>query len=199
MSENDEHTPLQRAHSPPPSAPSSSNTSRTNRTANKGCLLRFLTVLSVFIIISGLGIICLQAGSMYLLATKISLVRAGLQLYIVIFSVIIILNEMEWTALVRNSLVSYSWIARGLFYIFIGLILLDQQLGYRTGSQFVGLCSVLFGHSLVFSGLIYLIMGLLCLKRMRDDRMARYVQLLSYMEVQDTIRNGGIESYVDKV
>lgn len=30
-------------------------------------------------------------------------------------------------------------------------------------------------------------------------RMARYVQLLSYMEVQDTIRKGGLDNYVDAV
>ena len=40
---------------------------------------------------------------------------------------------------------------------------------------------------------VYMFFCILCY------RMARYIQLLTYMEVQDTIRNGGADNFVDGV
>ena len=67
-------------------------------------------------------------GCIVFFTTKVSVVRAGLRAYAVLFSIITVLNELEWTSVVRSSIYSYSWIARGLFYFFIGLLVLDHTL-----------------------------------------------------------------------
>lgn len=179
MEGDGERTPLQQ---PLPSAPpantskSSSNTTNnlpvnvTTATAQKGCLLQFLTVFSSAIIVCAIGIAFMQVASLYFMAIELSLIRAGIRLYVIIFSIIIILNEMEVSSLVRNSIISYSWIGRGLFYFFIGLIVLDQHVGHHIDSQVFRLSFGIFGHALLCSGVCYLVMGLLCLKRTRDER-----------------------------
>ena len=41
--------------------------------------------------------------------------------------------------------------------------------------------------SLMCLGGLYSIMGILCMKRLRDDRMAKYIQLMSHIEIQKAI------------
>lgn len=42
---------------------------------------------------------------------------------------------------------------------------------------------ILSGSSMLIVGVLYLLMGVCCLKKTRDDRMARYIQLMSYLQV----------------
>ena len=44
--------------------------------------------------------------------------------------------------------------------------------------------------SLIILGSIYSMMGIFCMKKLKDDRMAKYVQLLSHLEVQRAIQTG---------
>jgi hypothetical protein len=41
--------------------------------------------------------------------------------------------------------------------------------------------------SLIGLGSLYIFMGIFCLKKLRDDKMARYIQLLSHLEIQKVI------------
>jgi hypothetical protein len=176
MVDTEERTPLQPQQelpprdklSPPPARPSTGSSSSSS--AQKGCLLQFLTIFSSVVIVSVIGVAFMQVVSMYYMGEKMSLARAGIRIYVIFFCVIIILNELEWSALVRNSIISYSWIGRGLFYFFIGLVVLDQHVGHRLESQLFRLCFSVLGNTLAVSGVCYLLMGLMCLKRARDER-----------------------------
>lgn len=161
----DEHTPLQ-SELPHPSGPPNEQ----SRGIQKGCLLQFLTIFSSLIIVCAVGISFLQVLGVYYLVSEMTFVRAAIRIYVVLFSFIVILNELEWSALVRNSIISYSWIARGMFYSFIGFIVLDQHVGHQLESQIFRLCFSVCGDTLVVSGAVYILMGLLCLKRARDER-----------------------------
>lgn len=172
MDNSEEHTPLQQQSPSDPPTRTRNLPLSTTTTAQKGCLLQFLTIFSSVIIVCGIGIAFLQIASMYYMAMDMSLVRAGIRLYVIFFSIIVILNELEVSALVRNSIISYSWIARGLLYCFIGLIVLDQHVGHHLDSQVFRLCFGVFGHTLFVAGVCYFLMGLMCLKRTRDERWA---------------------------
>jgi hypothetical protein len=172
MADSDERTPLQPQLSTAktePKAPKSTISGKPVK-AQKGCLLQYLTVFSSIVIVCAIGIGFLQVVSMYYLAMDMSAARAGVHMYMIFFSAVIVMVELELSALVRNSIVSYSWIGRGFFYLFIGLLVLDQHVGHHLESQLVKLCCNILGNTLAISGLLYLIMGLLCLKRARDER-----------------------------
>ena len=44
---------------------------------------------------------------------------------------------------------------------------------------------------MIILGSIYSMMGVFCMKKLKDDRMAKYVQLLSHLEIQKAIQQGG--------
>jgi hypothetical protein len=45
-----------------------------------------------------------------------------LQFYTIVFTIGVVFTEMEWTETIRNIDLLQSWIYRGLFYIFVGLL-----------------------------------------------------------------------------
>jgi hypothetical protein len=100
------------------------------------------------------------------------------QLYAIVLSIAIAFTELEWTETLRTFILLQNWVTRGLAYIFVGLMAIEKH----TNSVFK---STLFwlGIGLIAFGGIYAFMGLLCLKRIRDQKMARYIQLLSNYEV----------------
>lgn len=111
------------------------------------------------------------------------MIESGVRLYMVAFSVVGILIELEITTAARSSSLCQFWEYRGLGFIFIGLLhaytYLDEELSNSTVLLLLNITS----YGVLFSGLVYIILGLLNLKRIRDEKMARYVQLISFMEV----------------
>jgi hypothetical protein len=92
---------------------------------------------------------------------------------------------MEWTESIRTFQLIQNWISRGLIYVFVGLLALDNNgeiLDYSV-SDYVFFAPV----SLIVFGVTYSILGLLCCKRFKDEKMAKYIQLLSHLEVQSAL------------
>jgi hypothetical protein len=106
-----------------------------------------------------------------------------IQLYDVVLCIAVVLVEMEWTDAIHNLSLLQSWFIRGLCYCFVGLIIYQELGGFNPYHQntYLQLPSAL----LIVLGIIYSLMGLLCLKKVRDSKMARYIQLLSHFEVNN--------------
>lgn len=159
--------------------------------AQRGCLL------SIFIVISGCTAItgALTALALFYfmvvaLAVDTNLngdsaVHGVVQLYGIALCIIVTFVEMEWSESIRSLTILQSWTVRGLAYTFVALLIFQE-----TGSVSATLLSTRHLECvqwpsllLLFFGLLYFLMGILCLKRVRDTKMARYIQLLSHIEV----------------
>jgi hypothetical protein len=110
-----------------------------------------------------------------------------IRLYGILLGLGVILAEFETTEVVRTFMVIQNWITRGLFYIFVGLLAYDHEdiSLDASSSAYVSFSSL----SLVFIGILYMVMGVACMKSLRDDKMAKYIQLLSHTEIQKAIAN----------
>lgn len=83
------------------------------------------------------------------------------RLFSLMFSIMCLFCEMEWTELIRTSTILQLWITRGLFYIYIGLMVMKEHENISTITflypwfgDVVILCSALMG----LFGCLYLLM-----------------------------------------
>lgn len=155
----------------------------------RGWDLTFFASVSIFTALSAISCVLLQI--LALITLKFSVVSLIIRLYSIALAVSIVTIEVEVAAsdLLRNFFVIQSWSYRGMFYIFVGfLLLLDDDSYLATNNavvKFVNISSI----CLMVSGFTYIAMGLLCLKPIKDRKMARYIQLLSQAEIQRAIRD----------
>ena len=109
------------------------------------------------------------------------------RLYGVVLCVGVVLAEFELTEVVRTFIIVQNWITRGLAYIFVGLLAYDHDETTLDSSSlaYVNVTSL----GLIGIGGLYMVMGVACMKKLRDDKMAKYIQLLSHTEIQKAIAN----------
>ena len=110
--------------------------------------------------------------------------------YVMVLCALIVCNEAEWTALVRNSRILRYWITRGLFYAFVGVIGLQQNDHATEVEPYLHDSSAslrfikVVAWLMVAVGALYFGMGALCLQilynRLRrdyEDRVKRAVHV----------------------
>ena len=168
-------------------------------------------LLTIFIVISGFTAIMgsLSALSLcYYMIVEFTvdtpnidgdcIIHAIVQLYALTLCIVITFVEMEWTESIRSLTILQSWTVRGLSYIFVALLVFQEMGSLSAKTLTERNLRLVQGPpiGLFFFGLLYTCMGILCLKRLRDSKMARYIQLLSHLEVQNVIRrNTGPNQY----
>lgn len=109
--------------------------------------------------------------------------ETGVRLYLVAFSILGILIELEITAIIRTANLCQAWEYRGFFFTFIGLFHVYTNKDDQFDNENIVLCLQLVGYFMMLCGIIYLLLGFLHFKKIRDEKMARYVQLISVLEV----------------
>lgn len=106
-------------------------------------------------------------------------VQYVLRLYVIIICVLAILIELEWTKFARESFVLKFWVTRGLFYIFIGVLGLEQNdtlhaknsdsMNFNLSMHYVTVAAWI----MVAVGILYSLLGACCLQvyynRLRTD------------------------------
>lgn len=80
------------------------------------------------------------------------------QSYGLFFSVLIVLIEFDMPEIVRASMLLQSWTLRGIFYIFVGMFVMENHIQYFPSDSFLYLSIVFSGPFVVFIGLLYLVM-----------------------------------------
>lgn len=82
-------------------------------------LIKLITLLAALAMAIGqlVGIILKQVGP----------IQYVLRIYIIVFCFVIFINEMEWTAMIRESQVLSNWVTRGAIYSFVGVIGLEEN------------------------------------------------------------------------
>lgn len=110
-------------------------------------------------------------------------VQYVLRLYVIIICVLAILVELEWTRFARESFVLRFWATRGLFYIFIGVLGLEQNetsnaknsdsTHFNLSTNYVMVAAWI----MVAVGVVYSLLGTCCLQvyynRLRADYETR--------------------------
>jgi len=135
-------------------------------------------------------------------------VEYTLRAYIIVFCILVILVELEWTKFVRESRLLSNWITRGLIYVFIGVLGLQENegivkegaTGYETMLEIVKAVA----WNMIGCGLLYFVMGICCLQlvldRMRKHYQERVVRAKQHNKKQSTENDDGegVEAVLDQ-
>lgn len=106
-------------------------------------------------------------------------IRYTLSVYLFIMCGLAILTELEWFSFIMKSRILTNWVSRGLIYIFMALLSIDQVTlsTTRNETEMEFIMGVSYSFAAVGSG--YVVMGLLCmqfwLKKLREQYQLRKV------------------------
>ena len=143
--------------------------SNRSNDVSRGCLLIFLTIYSccVIVVVSVIFMMStIHVCRAFYDDSSSSIVLMGIQVYTILFAMIIILVEMEWGTMIRKSLIYHSWVFRGLCYFFVGLI--EVYIHSENKDNFEKLVELRAGNAMMIFGCAYTVMGLLYVKKMRE-------------------------------
>ncbi|CAB1102351.1 unnamed protein product [Ectocarpus sp. CCAP 1310/34] len=132
------------------------------------CFFRFLAVLTVVLALVVIGTNC------YIIYDKYTEIKARgilLRVYGILFSIFIIFAELEWSKFTKFFGFLKYWPARGLFYIFVGLITWDQT--DATSSSSYGTYEDIVSFLMMSVGGIYFLLGLACMRTVKEAERAR--------------------------
>ena len=87
--------------------------------------------------------------------------------YAIMFCVVIVLVEIDWRCVVRRMRILDLWFFRGLFYFFVGFITIEGDKTFTDPQDIIGLIQIGVGA-------LYIIMGALCIKSIKTQRLALY-------------------------
>ncbi|CAM9444460.1 unnamed protein product [Pylaiella littoralis] len=132
------------------------------------CFFRFLAVLTVLLALVVIGTNC------YIIYDKYGEIKARgilLRVYGIVFCFFVVLAEIEWAKFTKYFGFLKYWPARGLFYIFVGLITWDQT--DTTSSSAYGTYEDIVSFLMMSVGGIYFLLGLACMRTVKEAEAAR--------------------------
>lgn len=149
----------------------------------RSCCHLIFTFISLVTIIASACLLLTQIVPLLIDASQVSILQTALRCYVSIFCLIFIAVEFDIPIrFVRKSEILQNFIFRGFLYTFIGLIGAEESLAFQfedalkkdgmmpdgvtsyRASLFIQISSWL----MVGCGTVYLLMGICCLRRIRD-------------------------------
>lgn len=94
-----------------------------------------------------------------------------LRVYVMLLCALTMLNELEWTRYATDSTLLKSWVTRGLFYAFVGVLGLEEN---ASTPKRVGVSTLLLLYIrvvawlMVACGMVYTILGCACFQMVED-------------------------------
>jgi hypothetical protein len=136
--------------------------------------ISFVTCLSA--VLMGLG----QVIGMFV--DKQGPIQWVMRFYVIVLCCLVVMNELEWTRLTRDSTILRVWITRGFLYAFVGVLGLDQNSTNAAASNAASsvpsaAATVYFGvvaWFILLCGMLYSLMGVCCLQLAQDRMRATY-------------------------
>ncbi len=117
-----------------------------------------------------------------------------LRLYIAAFCIILILTELRMESLVRNVPTYDNWVYRGFLYSFIGLIGVVmaeanevEERSLETRQMIVHLVMLGASYAMFALGVIYMLMGLCCLRDVLERMRADYDADMDRASLEESI------------
>jgi len=121
-------------------------------------------------------------------------VRYSLSVYLIIMCGLAVLTELEWFSFIIKSKLLTNWVSRGLVYIFMALLSIDQATLSETTSQRELHFIINVSYAFTAVGVGYFGMGCLCmqlwLNKLREDHQIRLKG--SNLKKKDANRNNAI-------
>jgi len=165
-SNTDDKTPLtnqnQKAANPPP---------------KKGCFLMTLEFISHDTVLAAAAVSVSQIID--LIYTNLSYIDFVIRIYVFALTFPIVLVQLGWTKTMKESLISKKWTVRGLFYIFIGVLVLQSHDGEAWSDSTAVAIVFCCAYAMILSGLLYFVLGILCLKKVYEAKLAAYNESLA--------------------
>lgn len=165
----------------------------TNRTPRKGVCLSLFHVLEFMGILASIGLLATQALPLFFIPMEeIGLLQLALRMYVSMFCLSIILVEFSVPfPFIRESKILQSYFSRGFIYSFIGLIGMEESYAVTVKALTVDPGAVAHQYDalhiswaplfilasswlMVVSGVIYMLLGICCMKRLRDKLRKTY-------------------------
>ncbi len=163
-------------------------TDEKNKKPGRNCCHSFFVLIQMVAICCNLAMIAVQLVPIYFWK-KMVLEQKVVRCYVAFFDLIFILAEIE---IVYRGL--NNWIAKGLMYSFVGVLALDQRvsmihygfLNPKTSASFGDTWNELWttifieatSWSMIGVGSLYFLMGVFCMKRLRNKYRAEYQKKL---------------------
>lgn len=101
---------------------------------------------------------------------KVDPIQYVLRVYIIALCALMVLTELEWTKMTRESRLLNNWVSRGCVYSFIGVLGLEEndvsplddtsELGREAALNYIKVVAWL----MIGCGILYFCMGVLCLQ-----------------------------------
>ncbi len=88
-----------------------------------------------------------------------------IRVFAVVFSVFVIVAELEIKVFMRYFTFMYRWMARGLVYAFIGVISYNAEVEFKPG---YGAFNAVCAGMMVVVGVLYFLLGLSCMKTVKE-------------------------------
>eukprot|EP00538_Stauroneis_constricta_P006908 CAMPEP_0119551090 /NCGR_PEP_ID=MMETSP1352-20130426/4454_1 /TAXON_ID=265584 /ORGANISM="Stauroneis constricta, Strain CCMP1120" /LENGTH=218 /DNA_ID=CAMNT_0007597099 /DNA_START=162 /DNA_END=818 /DNA_ORIENTATION=+ len=161
------------------------------------CLHQCFVLVNAITVTTALLMIIAQVLGMYF--KELSLVDYVVRFYMIGLCMTVVLNELEWTSMVKDSQLLQNWITRGLVYAFIGILGIEQ---FQASPEFRGHSNDeddgdddsetgnpfnaaalrfiwIISNVMVGVGCLYVVMGVCCMqiisRRLRTDYDERLV------------------------
>lgn len=134
---------------------------------------------------------CGQMIGLVLETKVIGPIQFVLRLYLMVFCILGIFIEFEWTSLVVQSAVLRNWITRGFFYIFVAILGLQENDSASIRNVAHWGDSILLNYIRIVSwfimgvGCVYFIMGILCFQFIYEQQRDEHERK---MEFTSTLR-----------
>lgn len=144
----------------------------------------------IFVFISLVAVVsssCMALSQVLTIAVcEVTRLQLLLRVYIFVFCLIFILTELE-VEVMKNVPTFKNWILRGFVYSFIGVVgveesysvsisgtELERPIHVTVSGQISSLFILTSSLAIVFVGFVYFIMGILCLRKLRDKLRKEY-------------------------
>lgn len=122
-----------------------------------------------------------------------------LRIYVIALSLLVILNELEWSKWTKDSTLLMFWPTRGCIYFFIGVLGLEENdaapsrsagMAASAGRATARKYTSVVAYMMIAVGVFYALLGIFCgqivLNRLRDDYQKRTGQAKETKRVADT-------------
>jgi len=152
----------------------------------KSCVPAWNNSPMIFVFISMLALIaciCMVIAQILpFFFVKINILQGCLRVYMILFTLVFVLSEIEVRYVAENVTSLQNWVLRGVMYSFIGLIGAEESrsvVEYRSvngklraglNTKVISIFIEISSWAMVGAGLLYFLMGIFRLKRIKDKR-----------------------------
>eukprot|EP00568_Trieres_chinensis_P000269 CAMPEP_0183308508 /NCGR_PEP_ID=MMETSP0160_2-20130417/22296_1 /TAXON_ID=2839 ORGANISM="Odontella Sinensis, Strain Grunow 1884" /NCGR_SAMPLE_ID=MMETSP0160_2 /ASSEMBLY_ACC=CAM_ASM_000250 /LENGTH=205 /DNA_ID=CAMNT_0025472361 /DNA_START=91 /DNA_END=708 /DNA_ORIENTATION=- len=142
----------------------------------------FFVFIGFLAVLANLAMFVSQILPFILIGGKMQILDGLLRAFMLVFSIIFLLCEIEIPFMTTNIVSMQDWVTRGIMYVFLGLVTAQEQKGiqvvtvvkgkkkFHMSAQATLLFIKISAWAMVAIGVVYFLMGICRLKKVRDSK-----------------------------